>query len=280
VKTFTVRMARVRVRRRSVVSCRQGKVNMTEIQQPQVAIVCGSDTPVGGVLVARLLASGAAVMTVDFTPVALPEGVRLGLHGDLLAESTWAAFASTIGERGLTPVWLVSTLQASDAPLQALDLPQERWDGVLAHNLSSAFLACKHIMPLMKQRGGAIVLLASVYAGWDVRAEAPAQSTSDAGLGALSRALALSGGPSGIRVNIVCHGLLAQPEQAASDARLRAAVGRIPLGRATSPEDVADAILFLLSPDASYITGSALVVDGGQALQSWSNAPDGSGYPQ
>jgi NAD(P)-dependent dehydrogenase (short-subunit alcohol dehydrogenase family) len=135
-------------------------------------------------------------------------------------------------------------------------------------------------MPLMEPAGGAVVLLASVYAEWDVRAEAAAQSASDAGLRALARALALSGGPAGIRVNIVCYGLLAQPEQAAGDARLRAATRRIPLGRATDPEDVVDAVQFLLSPDASYITGSTLVVDGGQALQSWSNAPDAPGYPQ
>ncbi|HET9220873.1 MAG TPA: SDR family oxidoreductase [Roseiflexaceae bacterium] len=243
------------------------------------AIVCGSDTPIGGALVARLLAAGTTIVTVDFTPAAQIEGVQLRLHGDLLAESTWATFAATIRERGLAPSWLVSTLQSSDAPLRALELPQERWDGVLAHNLRSAYLACKHFMPLMEQTGGAVVLLASVYAEWDVRAEAAAQSASDAGLLALARTLALSGARAGIRVNTVCYGLLAQPEQVAGDARLRAATGRIPLGRATSPEDVVDAIAFLLSPDASYITGSTLVVDGGQALQSWSNAPDAPGYP-
>ena len=253
---------------------------MPDTQPDPAAIVCGSDTPIGGALVVRLLASGAAVVTVDFTPAAQPAGVRLRLHGDLLAESTWAAFASTIREHGLAPAWLVSTLQTSDAPLQALDLPQDRWDGVLAHNLRSAYLACKHLMPLMQQRGGAVVLLASVYAGWDVRAEAAAQSTSDAGVLALARALALGGGPAGIRVNSVCYGLLAPPEQVARDARLRAAAGRIPLGRATTPDDVVDAILFLLSPDASYITGSTLVVDGGQTLQSWSNAPHAPSYPQ
>jgi NAD(P)-dependent dehydrogenase (short-subunit alcohol dehydrogenase family) len=251
---------------------------MAELQPHPVAIVCGSDTPIGGALVARLLASGAAVVTVDFMPVERHEGLRLSLHGDLVAEATWAGFASTIRERALAPTWLVSTLQTSDAPLQALELPQERWDGVLAHNVSSAFLACKHIMPLMMQ-GGAVVLLASVYAEWDVRAEAAAQSASDAALRVLARVLALNGGRSSIRVNTVCYGLLAQPEQVAEDARLGAAAGRIPLGRATSPDDVVDAIVFLLSPDASYITGSTLVVDGGQSLQSWSNAPDAPGYP-
>jgi len=253
---------------------------MARTQQAPIAVVCGSDTPVGGALVARLLGAGADLVTVDFAPVARPDGVRLQLHGDLLAESVWGALAGAIHERDLAPAWLVSTLHTSDAPLPALDLPQERWDGVSAHNLRSAYLACKHLMPLMGRRGGAVVLLASVYAGWDVRAEAAAQSASEAGLLALARALALSGGSSGIRVNTVCYGLLAQPEQVACDDRLRAAAGRIPLGRATSRDDVVDAIQFLLSPDASYLTGSTLVVDGGQSLQSWSNAPDEPGYPQ
>jgi NAD(P)-dependent dehydrogenase (short-subunit alcohol dehydrogenase family) len=253
---------------------------MAETQSQPVAIVCGSDTPIGAALVARLLGAGAAVVTLDFTAAAQPTGVRLSLQGDLLAEATWAEFASTLRARGLTPASLVSTLQASDAPLQALDLSQEQWDGVLAHNLRSAYLACKHLMPLMQQDGGAIVLLSLVYGEWDVRAAAAAQGASDAGLRALVRTLALNGGPAGIRVNSVCYGLLAQPEQVAQEAGLRAAAGRIPLGRPTSPEDVVDAIEFLLSPDASYLTGSTLVVDGGQSLQSWSNAPDAPGYPQ
>ncbi len=76
---------------------------------------------------------------------------------------------------GLTPTWLVSALHTSDAPLPLVDLPQVRWDAVSAHNLRSAYLACKYLMPLMTG-GGAVVLLASVYAGWDVRAEAAAQA--------------------------------------------------------------------------------------------------------
>jgi len=253
---------------------------MAETQQNSVAVVCGSDTPIGGALVARLLTAGTAVVTVDFTQATEPAGALVRLHGDLGSESDWAALSDAIRAGGLTPTWLVSALHASDAPLQVLDLPQERWDAVCAHNLRSAYLACKHLMPLMEQRGGAVVLLASVYAGWDVRAEAAAQSASEAGLLALARSLALRGGPAGIRVNTICSGLLARPEQIARGDRLREAAGRIPLGRATSPEDVVDAIMFLLSPDASYITGSTLVVDGGQALQSWSNAPDEPGYPQ
>jgi NAD(P)-dependent dehydrogenase (short-subunit alcohol dehydrogenase family) len=229
--------------------------------------------PIGAALVARLRAAGAALVTVDFTPVTEPPGA-LHLHGDLGVESTWNTIATSIREHGLTPTWLVSALHTSDAPLSPFELPQVRWDAVSAHNLRSAYLACKYLMPLMTGGDGAVVLLASVYASWDVRAEAAAQSASDAGLLALARALALGGGAAGLRVNTVCHGLVARPEQVARDERLRQAVGRIPLGRAARPDDVVDAVEFLLSADARHITGSTLVVDGGQSLQSWSNAPE------
>jgi NAD(P)-dependent dehydrogenase (short-subunit alcohol dehydrogenase family) len=246
---------------------------MAETQSSAVGVVCGSDTLVGGALVARLLAEGTAVVTLDFPDAGKIDGAQLQLYGDLLVEATWASFAAALRERGLAPTSLVSTLHGSDAPLEALDLPQERWDDVSAHTLRSAYLACRHIMPLMEQRG-AVVLLASVYAGYDVRAEAAAQSAGEAGLLALARSLALSGGRNGIRVNTVCCGLLAEQEQVARDPQLRRAARRIPLGRPTSYDDIVDAILFLVSDDASYLTGSTLVVDGGQSLQSWSNAPD------
>jgi len=249
---------------------------MSKVPQHPTAIVCGSDMPIGAALVARLLAARARLVTVDFAPAVEPTGALLHLHGDLGSESAWHAIATTIRENGLAPTLLVSTLHTSDAPLPLVDLPQVRWDAVCAHNLRSAYLACKYLMPLMAG-GGAIVLLASIYAGWDVRAEATAQSASEAGLLALARSLALSGGSACVRVNTVCYGLVARPEQLARDERLQRMVGRIPLGRAASPDDVVDAVEFLLSPDACYLTGSTLVVDGGQSLQSWSNAPDEPG---
>jgi enoyl-[acyl-carrier-protein] reductase (NADH) len=127
-------------------------------------------------------------------------------------------------------------------------------------------------MPLMAEGDAAIVLLASVLAGWDTRTGAGGYSASQGGLLALARSLALSGGPDGIRVNAVAAGLVAEDHD--GQAAVPAAVaGRIPLGRAASPADIVDAIMFLLSADARHITGSTLVIDGGQSLQSCSNAP-------
>jgi len=88
---------------------------------------------------------------------------------------------------------------------------------------------------------------------------------------ALAQSLALSGAPLGVRVNTVC---CPAPQPPDGDAVHGQTLGRIPLGRATGPSDLADAMMFLLSDDAGYLTGSSLVVDGGQSLQSWSNAPN------
>ncbi len=75
--------------------------------------------PIGAALVARLRASGATLVTVDFVPVPKSAG-ELHLHGDLGIESTWNTIANSIREHGLTPTWLVSALHTSDAPLPLL----------------------------------------------------------------------------------------------------------------------------------------------------------------
>jgi NAD(P)-dependent dehydrogenase (short-subunit alcohol dehydrogenase family) len=237
---------------------------------PPTAVVCGAATPIGVALVERLRASGAAVIAVDL-PGAVAAGADLQLNGDLAEDRDWPALAQAIQAHGAPPTMLAYLLAESEAPSALADLAQPVWDRVMNRNLRGAYLACRHLFPLMG-RPGAAVLLASVLGGWDVRADSAALSASGGGVLALARSLAASGAPLGLRVNaVVCDAPLADwPEGPARDR----ALARTPLGRATTPGDVADAIMFLLSEDAGFLTGSELVVDGGQSLQSWSNAPD------
>ncbi len=224
-------------------------------------------------LVARLLETQAGVVTID--PEMQPVEGTLPLAGDLPDETEWQRFATAIRAAGHTPSLLAYTLDATDSPELPLDLPQSEWDRVLNYNLRGAYLAAKHLLPLM-QGPGAIVLTTSVLGGWDTRAEAAALSASAGGILALSRSLALSAAPLNIRVNAVCYDLpLPHMWEASEELRSRA-LGRIPLGRPTMAEDIVDAIMFMFSDDAAFLTGSSLVVDGGQSLQSWSNAPEGS----
>lgn len=235
------------------------------------AIVCGSDTPVGGALVSRLYRSGTPVITIDLPEGAAHPAAALQLAGDPADERDWRVFAQAIQGHRLSPALLAYTISESDGPALLPDLDQADWDRVISRNLRGAYLACKHLFPLLR-RPGAVVLLASVLAAGDARADLAALSASSGGMLALAQSLALSGAPLGVRVNTVCCPAPQPPSK--GDTVHGRARARIPLGRATGPDDVVDAMMFLLSDDASYLTGSSLVVDGGQSLQSWSNAPD------
>lgn len=147
---------------------------------------------------------------------------------------------------------------------------EEEWDQVLAVNLKSVFLMSKYAIPFMKNQGkGTIVNTAS---GWGLVGGAKASSycASKGAVVLLTKAMAIDHGPDNIRVNCVCPGdtitpmLINEAEQLGlpANALIESAVAR-PLGRAGQPEEIANAVLFLASSQASFITGEALVVDGG-----------------
>lgn len=161
------------------------------------------------------------------------------------------------------------------------------WNRVISTNLTGVFLTCKFAVPaLIQAGGGAIVTMGSSMAGWDTSAGGAAYMASKAGVVGFTKSLALQLGGYGIRVNSICPGIIRtnlghRPgmDRAAHGARYERFAKRIPLRRVGQPEDVAAAVAFLASDDARHITGSALLIDGGQTLQSWSNAPDGEEYP-
>src|SRR6266508_2315001 len=121
------------------------------------AIICGSATPVGRALLLRMHASGTAVITIDLPGAAANPAAMLPLVGDLADERDWSVFTHEIQGRGLKPMLLS-------------DLSQAEWDRVVSRNLRGAYLACKYLFPLL-DRPGAVVLLASVLAGWNARAD-------------------------------------------------------------------------------------------------------------
>jgi NAD(P)-dependent dehydrogenase (short-subunit alcohol dehydrogenase family) len=161
------------------------------------------------------------------------------------------------------------------------------WDRVLQINLRGVFLTCKYSIPLMiRSGGGAIVTNASSMAGWDTSLSGAAYMASKEGVTGLTKSLALQLGGHGIRVNAVCPGVIMthlghRPgmTQKEHEERYERFAKRIPLRRVGQPEDVAAAVAFLASADARHISGTLLLIDGGQTLQSWSNAPDADMFP-
>jgi NAD(P)-dependent dehydrogenase (short-subunit alcohol dehydrogenase family) len=157
-----------------------------------------------------------------------------------------------------------------------LDLDETTWNETFDVNLKGAFLTIQEVSRLLvaDRRPGRIVVVASI-AAYGARATAVDYAASKAGLLSLVRSAAVALAPHGIAINAVCPGIVDTPmTKQIHEARarleggdpaesLRRMIERVPLGRIESPEDVARSVLFLMSDEAAYVTGSALDVDGG-----------------
>jgi NAD(P)-dependent dehydrogenase (short-subunit alcohol dehydrogenase family) len=155
-------------------------------------------------------------------------------------------------------------------PHDAVETTEEEWDATVDSSLKGAWLMCKYALPTMiAQRRGVIVLQAS---GWGIQGgdKAVAYCAAKGGVVVMTKAMAIDHGPQGIRVNCLCPGDVDTPMLAAdAEARrmsyadyMKGAANR-PLGRVGTVEELARAALFLASDDSSFMTGAALVVDGG-----------------
>jgi NAD(P)-dependent dehydrogenase (short-subunit alcohol dehydrogenase family) len=149
-----------------------------------------------------------------------------------------------------------------------IDIDQAEWERVIGVNLTGTFLVCKHVLPVMVEAGrGSVVNLSSVE-GLEAIQMQPAYSASKGGVVLLTRNLAIDFGAAGVRVNCLCPGLVRTPmtemlfDDGIAEIRDRF-IAQHMLGRAGLPEEIASAALFLASDDASFVTGHALVVDGG-----------------
>lgn len=186
------------------------------------------------------------------------------LHGDMGDPEAPARVVGAALERfgGLDGV--VSNA-GINRPGRLVEYAVEDWDRVFAVNTRATWLLARAAYPALKASGGALVAVGSM-SGSEAHANLGAYGPSKAAVIMLARVLAQEFGPDGIRVNTISPGMVRTGMTAAvyTDERLAAErAALVPLGRVATPEDMADVIAFLLGPDARYITGHDLVVDGG-----------------
>jgi len=234
----------------------------------ETVLVTGASGNIGRGIARRLAEAGAEIVVhchrdkVSATSLVEELGSGLIVQADLGdADAVEAMFAAC------RPTMVVNNAAAQ--PVQALDTMRfEDWQAMMATNLDGAFLVTQCAARSWENAGGAIVNIASIE-GSDPAAGHAHYATSKAGVIMFSRAAALEYGPSGIRVNCVSPGLIDRDGLADDwpDGVSRWQE-QAPLGRLGTPKDVADAVLFLLSPAARWISGINLVVDGGMSAQS------------
>jgi NAD(P)-dependent dehydrogenase (short-subunit alcohol dehydrogenase family) len=215
------------------------------------ALVTGAGSGIGEAVARTLASKGAEVVAADLRGT----DVVLDVRDEAQVAGVVRDFDVLVNVAGVG-----STTTAPDTPLEV-------WEDVFAVNARGTFLCCKHAIPGMIARGGgSIVNVASVAALVGLRNRA-AYCASKGAVVALTRALAIDHVGDRIRVNAICPGTVETPwvrrlveEAGESLDELRA---RQPLGRLGTPDEIADAVAYLASDAAGFVTGSVLVIDGG-----------------
>jgi NAD(P)-dependent dehydrogenase (short-subunit alcohol dehydrogenase family) len=239
----------------------------------KVALVTGGASGIGRASALAFAAAGAAVVVSDIVPEGGQDVVRQ--IGDAGGESTFiqadvsqaaevAALMRHIVERYGRLDYAHNNAGIEGRLLPFLDYPDEVFDRVIAVNLRGVWLCLKAELPLLlAQGGGAIVNTASI-AGQKGTAEQSAYNTSKHGVIGLTRCVALEFKHRGVRVNAVCPGVIDTPMvQRAYSPEHIASVAARQLGRLGTPEEVAQVVVWLCSDAASFVTGTAVQVDGG-----------------
>ena len=227
-----------------------------------VAVVTGAAGGIGQATVDLFVAQGWEVVAIDIAHGDSQPARWLTV--DLASEDAVASAFGEIGKWGAIDALVNNAAVSVRKPLPETAVGD--WDRLMAVNLRAAFVASRLAVPLLADRGGAIVNVSSVHA-LATTGDAAAYAAAKAGLLGLTRAMAIELGGVGIRVNAVIPGAIDTPMLrggSGDPSRLKGIAGRTPLGRIGQPMDVAEAILFLADSNrSSFVTGQTLVVDGG-----------------
>ena len=240
-------------------------------------LVTGAARGIGAGIAEAVVEEGGAVALLDLDPTGAETAARLGssAHFFLCDVRSLAEVERAVGEAEQALGGLDGLVNNAgiNAYFDAVEMTEDDWDTVFAVDLKSAWMLAKATLPGLLERRGAIVNISSIQASLTIEGFFP-YAAAKAGLEGLTRSLALDYAPAGLRVNAVAPGYtdtrLVQEwldQQPDPEAALESVLGKIPMRRIATPREIGNVVVFLLSDQASAITGATVAVDCGLGVR-------------